>query len=119
AVQAAPRGIRIEAVGLSTIFHTLVAVDSDEQPLTRSIIWADTRAQPQVEQLRGLVDPRAVYERTGCPLHPMYLPAKILWLKQEQPRVFARVARFGSIKDYVIARLTGRDVVDRSVATAS
>lgn len=112
-------GRPIAAIGLSTIFHTLVATDATGQPLTRSIIWADTRAQPQTDQLRERLDPAAIYQRTGCPLHPMYLPAKILWLKQERPEVFRRVASFGSIKDYFIRRLTGEAVVDRSVATAS
>jgi gluconokinase len=118
-VARASAGRPIEAIGLSTIFHTLVASDAEGRALTPSIIWADTRAQPQVEELRRALDPRAIYQQTGCPLHPMYLPAKILWLKQERPDIFARVATFGSIKDYVIARLTGERVVDRSVATAS
>lgn len=116
--RAAP-SVLIEAIGLSTIFHTMVAVDAEGRPLTQSIIWADTRAQPQVEELRRILDPQAVYQRTGCPLHPMYLPAKILWLKQERPDVFTRATVFGSIKDFVLARLAGRRVVDRSVATAS
>src|SRR5581483_2165931 len=44
---------------------------------------------------------------------------KIRWLREEAPEQFGRVAIFGSIKDEVLARLTGRRVVDRSVASAS
>jgi gluconokinase len=114
-----PAGGRVAALGLSTIFHTLLAVDAAGEPLTRSMIWADTRAHRQVDQLREQLDARAVYQRTGCPLHPMYLPGKIQWLREERPADFARVASFGSIKEDLIARLTGRRVVDKSVASAS
>ncbi len=118
-VKMVPSGGEVAAIGLSTIFHSLVAVGRDGVPVTRSIIWADLRARRQVEQLRHRIDPVAAYRRTGCPMHPMYLPGKILWLKETQPDCFASVACFGSIKDEIIARLTGRRVVDRSVATAS
>lgn len=114
-----PSNDTIEAIGISTIFHTLLAVDRRGQPVTPSITWADTRARSQVERLRCDVDASALYQRTGCPLHPMYLPGKIRWLREEAPQQFARVSIFGSIKDEILFRLTGRRVVDRSVASAS
>jgi gluconokinase len=114
-----PTGGTVAAIGLSTIFHSLVVVDHAGTPLTPSIIWADLRARRQVEYVRNQIDPMAVYRRTGCPLHPMYLPGKILWLREQRPERFARAACFGSIKDEIIARLTGRRIVDRSVASAS
>ncbi|HVC32489.1 MAG TPA: gluconokinase [Chloroflexota bacterium] len=114
-----PSGQSVAGIGVSTIFHTLLAVDGDGTPLTRSITWADTRARRQVEKLKKDVDATSFYQRTGCPLHPMYLPGKIRWLREEAPDQFARVASFGSIKDELLARMTGRRVSDRSVASAS
>ncbi len=114
-----PSGASVEALGVSTIFHTLLATDAWGETVTRSITWADVRARRQAEQLRKQIDPTSLYRRTGCPLHPMYLPGKVRWLRDEAPDQFARVACFGSIKDEVLARLTGRRVVDRSVASAS
>lgn len=114
-----PTGGKIAAIGVSSIFHALLATDAAGCPVTPSIIWADLRARAQVEELRRRLDARAVYESTGCPLHPMYLPGKILWLRQVQPDRFQRVAIFGSIKDEILYRLTGQRVQDKSVATAS
>lgn len=115
-----PADRRVAGIGLSTIFHSLLVVDRNHEPLTKVIIWADTRARPQVARLRSVEgQAQSFYERTGCPIHPMYLPGKILWLREEQPERFTAAASFGSIKDYVIYRLTGRLVVDRSVASAS
>jgi len=115
-----PADVAISGIGVSTIFHSLLAVDKNGTPLTQSIIWADTRARRQVEELRDLVGQvQAFYQSTGCPLHPMYLPAKIRWLQETQPEVFTKVAWFGSLKDDVLARLTGRRVIDESVASAT
>jgi gluconokinase len=114
-----PTGGTIAAIGVATIFHTLLAVDAGGNPVTNSIIWADLRSRRQVAALRTMLDPSVTYQHTGCPLHPMYLPGKILWLRENQPERFARVATFGSIKDFLLARLTGRRIVDRSVASAS
>lgn len=112
-------GQSVLAVGVSTIFHTLLAVDGRGRPVSHSMTWADSRARRQVARLRQTIDARDVYQRTGCPLHPMYLSGKICWLRDEAPDQFARVATFGSIKDEILFRLTGRRVVDRSVASAS
>ena len=118
--QRLPPKTSIGAIGLSTIFHSLLAVDQDGSPLTRTIIWADTRSRHQVEQIRNVPgQAEAFYQKTGCPLHPMYLTGKISWLRETQPDVFARVACFGSLKDDVLARLTGRRVIDSSVASAT
>jgi gluconokinase len=114
-----PVGDRIAGIGLSTIFHSLVVADADGKPLTPSIIWADTRSRHQIEELRQEIDANDWYQRTGCPLHPMYLAGKIRWLKAERPDLFERAGTFGCIKDEIIARLTGRRVVDQSCASAS
>ncbi len=114
-----PPGGEVSGIGLSSILHSFVGADQSGHSITPSMIWADTRAHAQVRELRQRLDPTAVYRRTGCPMHPMYLPGKISWLRQEQPNVFQNVRIFGSIKDDVIERLTGRRVVDRSVASGS
>ena len=39
-----------------------------------SIIWADNRSVAEAEAIKGETDALALYHRTGCPVHPMYLP---------------------------------------------
>ena len=114
-----PAGASIAVIGVSTIFHSLLAVNSQGVPIGRSMSWADTRARHQVERLARQADPELLYRRTGCPLHPMYLPAKILWLREVATEAFTRAALFGSLKDEILFRLTGQRVIDRSVASAT
>ena len=104
---------------LSTFFHSIMPVDESGQPLHRMLIWADTRGARYVERLAAERDAAALYARTGCMLSPMYPLVKILWFKEERPDIFRRTARFVSVKEYILFRLLGRFVVDRSIATGT
>ncbi len=118
----AAAGARPEAVAgvaFSAAMHSVIAVDAHGQPLTRSITWADNRATSWAERLRGEMDGRSIYLRTGTPIHPMSPLPKLLWLRHERADVFARAARFIGIKEYVFFRLFGRYLVDLSIASAT
>ena len=62
---------------------------------------------------------RGIYERTGTPIHPMSPLCKLLWLKDTQPAIFEKAARFISIKEYIWWRLFGKYQVDHSIASAT
>lgn len=108
-------------VGLSfsAAMHSLIAVDTQGQPLTNSITWADRRSVPWVSKIRQQCDAHALYSRTGTPIHPMSPLVKLLWLRHELPDIFQRAAKFISIKEYVIYRWFRQFVVDYSIANAT
>ena len=113
-------GCRPDGVAISSAFHTFLAYDKEWRPITQLMTWADTRSQKAVKDLRQrLADVFAVYKRTGCPVSPVYPMTKIAWMRRERPEMFARSARFGSIKDHIFRALTGEWVVDRSIASGS
>lgn len=116
--QAHLRPENVAAIGLSSVLHSLVAMDADGQPLTGSLTWADARASAQSAALKAEFGD-AFYRRTGCPTHPMYPLAKLRWLREEQPEVFARAHSFGSIKEYLLRRWLGTHLVDKSIASGS
>ncbi|MGE0488547.1 MAG: gluconokinase [Vulcanimicrobiota bacterium] len=105
-------------LGFASAMHSLVALDEAGRPLTRAIAWADTRAAEQARQLQA-VDPEA-HQRTGTPVHPMAWPAKILWLQENEPKLWERCHRLLDHKTYVLERLTGHRLpMDRSNASAT
>ena len=106
-------------VSFSAMMHTLIVLDGDGKPLTNCIIWADGRSQKYVEKLRENGLGLKIYHRTGTPCHPMSPLYKIMWLRDRQPEVFRRAAKFVSIKEYVFFRLFGEYVVDFSIASAT
>lgn len=115
--QTAPE--EVIGVSFSAAMHSLIAVDGAGQPLTRSITWADSRATEWAERIKNDWNGLAIYQRTGTPIHPMAPLAKLVWLRREQPELFARTARFIGIKEYVFFRLFKRYVVDYSIASAT
>ncbi len=110
---------RIALVSFSAAMHSVIALDSDNRFLTNSITWADNRASEWSKRIRDEFDGIQIYRRTGTPIHPMSPLCKLMWLRHDQPEVFARAARFVGVKEYVFFRLFGKWLVDHSIASAT
>lgn len=108
-----------EGIGFSCAFHSLLAVDIEGKPLTRAMTWADLRPSEVAKGLKGSEAGRRIYQHTGTPIHAMSPLCKLLWLKESQPEIFGRAARFIGIKEYIWWRLTGKYQVDHSIASAT
>lgn len=115
--RAAPESVLF--VSFSSAMHSLIALDADGSPLTRSITWGDNRSAAWAQRLREDGTGQAIYMRTGTPIHPMSPLTKLMWLREEQGELFGRARRFVSIKEYVLAKLFGEYVVDYSIASAT
>ncbi|MEW6045453.1 MAG: FGGY-family carbohydrate kinase [Bacillota bacterium] len=86
-------------------------------PLTPAWLWADVRAAAEAAEIRERFG-NVPYQRTGCPVHASYWPAKLLnW--RRQGRLPGHPAILAGIKDYVLYRLTGEWLVDSAVAAAT
>lgn len=106
-------------LSIGSALHTLIALDRSGLPLTGVMTWADRRAESLAQGLQETPAGKKLYEQTGCPPHGMYPLYKTAWLREKQPDLFKKAAHFVSIKEYVIARLTGHYLVDYSVAAGS
>ena len=108
-------------IALSTVMHSLIPLDAAKAPLADMQTWADSRSAGIVRELKENESAlcRAFYERTGCPMHACYPLAKILWLKQNRPELFARTKFIGSIKDHLFHAFTGEFLIDRSTASTT
>ncbi|NEM97120.1 gluconokinase [Pontibacter burrus] len=106
-------------VSFSSAMHSLIVLDANYNLLTNCIIWADTRSKKQAEQLKQSTTGHSIYLHTGTPQHPMSVLPKLIWLREQQPELFAKAAMFIGIKEYVWYKLFGEFVVDHSVASAT
>ena len=108
------------AVAVTTQGETLIPVDGDGRPLCDAIVWLDSRADREAEELRGRLDEREFYETTGLPAVGGALPlAKLLWLRRERPEIFSAARKFLLLEDYLIFWLTGRMVTEKSLLTST
>ena len=110
---------RIAGVAVSTFWHNLVGVGSHDQAITPVYSWADTRSAAAAEELKRKLDEQEVHARTGCMLHPSYLPAKLFWLQQTQPKTFRKVERWMSFGEYLYLKLFGRTICSISMASGT
>ena len=111
---------RVEAVGLTTQGETLVPVDAAGQPLRPFLVWLDGRAGAQAEALRARLDETDFYHTTGLPGIEGALPlAKLRWLAEEEPDLFARTHKVLLLEDYLLFRLTGQMVTEPSLQTST
>ncbi len=114
-----PRGDTIVGVATDTLWHSVLGVDADGHPLTPLYTWADTRAAAAAQQLGHRLDQKAVHARTGCLLHPSYLPAKLLWLAEAQRDVWRRATHWLSFGEYLQRQLFGKAVCSVSMASGT
>lgn len=110
---------QIAAVGLDTMTFTVAGVDDAGRPLTPLYTYADTRPRDDVIALGREIDLHATYERTGCPLHTGYLPARLRWLRRVHPERAARARRWLDIGTFLYARWFRQAPVPMSYSTAS
>src|SRR5262249_28656554 len=95
----------------------LVCLDAAGEVLRPAILWNDQRTQPQCEEIEERIGLERLVELTGNRALPGFTAPKILWVREHEPDVYARIAHVLLPKDYVRFRLTGELVTD--VADAS
>lgn len=110
---------RIEAVSFSGQMLGCLGVDGRGAPLAPSIIWMDQRSVKQAQCIRERIGERAYYEITGNRISPTYTVSKILWVKENKPRLYRRARKFLQAKDYIAFILTGNYCTDYSDASLS
>jgi len=93
-----------------------IPVDKEFNPLRPCLIWMDRRATDEVEWIRKKVDLNRVFEITGNYVDTYFGYPKILWIKNNEPRIWERVHKFVPPSSYIEFRLTGRLAIDYSSA---
>ena len=109
----------VAALAASSFWHGLLGLDRKWKPITPIYTWADARAAEAARQLREDLSEQEVHARTGCMLHASFWPAKLTWLRQRQPNLFRRVARWVSPVDWILHELLGTTVSSASMASGT
>lgn len=111
----AEKGFRasdVSAISMSTQGDTLVLTDSAGRPVFPALSWMDTRASAQYRRLEETPGPALWYVESGQPLIPHSSACKLLWLREEHPEEWSRVAHIGHVPDFLAHRLCGTFAVD-------
>lgn len=100
--------------------ESLVMLDAENQCLMPAISWMDERSDAESNELSQQFSPEEWYTKTGQQaVLPTWPATKVLWMKKHKPELFAKVATFMLLKDYVVFRFSGIQAADLSIATFS
>ena len=109
----------ILAVAVDSLASTFLGLDKNKKPVTNVFTYADTRAKIQMEDIKNEVDIEKVYNRTGCPIHTAYVPAKVRWLNSEFPDIYEQVEHWCDFSTYLYTRWFSNQDVPCSYSIAS
>jgi xylulokinase len=107
----------VGCIGLSGQMHGAVLLGDNDRILYPAILWDDSRAMPEAEQLNRGYPTYA--DATGSLAMAGLTAPKLLWMRQHEPEVFAQIACVLSPKDYLRLRLTGVRTSDMSDAAGT
>lgn len=116
AILGLPADLRsaVRGLGLSGQMHGAVLLDESDTVLRPAILWNDGRSAPQCTPLDALAR-----EHTGNLAMAGFTAPKLIWVRENEPDVFARTATVLLPKDYLRLLLTGEKVSEMSDASGT
>ena len=108
------------AVGYSGQMHGMVLTDAKGQPVRPAVIWLDQRAGRQLEEIGAVLSEEDMGNVFCNRVSSGFAFPSLLWVREQEPEIFARAAHFLSPKDYIRYKMTGEigaEVVDASSTT--
>ena len=104
----------IAAIGLTGQMHGLVLLDKAGQVLRPAILWNDQRTAAECDEMRAVFGKQRLIDVTGNDALTGFTAPKILWVKNNEPDIYAQIAHILLPKDYVRYRLTGEFASDKA-----
>ena len=107
----------VAGIGCGGQMHGLVILDEDDQVIRPAILWNDGRTAKQVEYLNDTIGKEKVSSLTANIAFAGFTAPKLLWIKENEPENFRKIAKIMLPKDYVNYILTGSHTCDYSDAS--
>lgn len=110
----------ITTIGFSVQSETLLFLDDSAQPLRNAIVWMDNRAGEQAKQMKSRFGDELCYQITGqVSFEACWPAAKVLWVREHEPQIYAKVRHILLLEDYLLYQLTGRFVSECSLLSST
>ena len=107
----------VAGIGSGGQMHGLVVLDENDDVIRPAILWNDGRTATQVDYLNGVIGKEKLSGLTANIAFAGFTAPKILWMKENEPENFARIAKIMLPKDYINYLLTGIHACDYSDAS--
>ena len=108
---------QVRGIGAGGQMHGLVVLDDDDNVIRPAILWNDGRTQKQVEFLNGEIGRETLSRCTANIAFAGFTAPKLLWMRENEPELFAKIRKIMLPKDYINYKLTGVFATDCSDAS--
>ena len=108
---------QVAGIGAGGQMHGLVVLDENDDVIRPAILWNDGRTQKQVDYLNEDIGRDVLSERTANIAFAGFTAPKILWMRENEPELFARIRKIMLPKDHINYILTGVHCTDYSDAS--
>lgn len=109
----------VRGIGLSGQMHGVVLLDEQGQVLRPCIIWADQRSDAECRWMTERVGAARLIELVSNPALTGFSAPKLLWIRDNEPHIFARARTLLLPKDYIRYLLTGTMAMEISDAAGT
>ena len=107
----------VAGIGSGGQMHGLVALDEHDHVIRPAILWNDGRTFKEVDYLNNVVGKDRLSELTANIAFAGFTAPKLLWMRENEPENFEKIAKIMLPKDYLTYRLTGVHACDYSDAS--
>lgn len=112
--------ITVDALAIDTQCETLILTDENGVPVRKAIVWLDNRATHEASLIEEHFGRELVYKITGQPEITATWPAcKLLWVKNNEPEVWAKTKKIFLLEDYLLYKLTGKFVTEKTLQSST
>ncbi len=108
----------LSAIGVTSFGESFVVLDENDTPLFPVMLYTDPRGDAECRRITEALGEEKIIHTAGVMPHSMYSLPKIMYLKENEP-AFARARRVLLIQDYIVYMLTGKALIDYSLAARS
>ena len=108
---------QVAGISFGGQMHGLVALDKDDQVIRPAILWNDGRTGKQTDYLNQVIGKDKLSRYTANIAFAGFTAPKILWMKENEPENYAKIAKIMLPKDYLAYRLSGTFCTDVSDAS--
>ncbi|MCI8304119.1 MAG: xylulokinase [Lawsonibacter sp.] len=108
---------QVAGIGSGGQMHGLVVLDKEDNVIRPAILWNDGRTAKQVDYLNGVIGKEKLSRLTANIAFAGFTAPKLLWMKENEPELFARIDKIMLPKDYINYVLTGVHCTDLSDAS--
>ena len=110
----------IDALAIDTQCETLILTDAEGNPVRKAIVWLDNRATEEAKMIEEHFGRKKVYDVTGQPEVTATWPAsKLLWVKRNEPEVWAKTKKVFLLEDYILYKMTGKFITEKTLQSST